>query len=462
MTPFQNIFIANLVHTPTLGNLEILSDYLVAVDSTGIIQSVHPSSSVEATSILESHPEIIPTRLPPTSFLLPTFVDLHLHAPQFLYLGTGLHLPLMEWLDQYAYKAEERLDADPELARRVYTRLSERLIEAGTGTVLAFGTIKEETNLILAEVLQSKGLRGFVGKLSMDQSSRPTYVESSSDESLKAAKSFIQRCRSIASSQGSNHLIEPVITPRFVPTCSDELLAGLGNLAQIEDVFIHSHLAEARDQVDWVRSTRGTDDINVFEKYGLHTQKTVQAHCTFLDTSTLPQLRASETSVAHCPLSNAYFSSRPFPLREALDLGVKVGLGSDVAGGYQIDLITAMRYAVSTSRIREGMRTENEISNGIRNRDDRKGSVSIDWKESLFLATRGGSVALGLSTGQFCIGSPFDAQQVDLTNEAGHGLGALDFLDGMPIQVTELTVEKWWCLGNHQNRSKMWVQGTRL
>lgn len=83
--------------------------------------------------------------LPPGSFLLPTFCDLHLHAPQYLYQGTGLHLPLMEWLNQYAFQAEERLDSDPVLARKVYQRLAERLVETGTGATLFFGTIKEET-----------------------------------------------------------------------------------------------------------------------------------------------------------------------------------------------------------------------------------------------------------------------------------------------------------------------------
>ena len=79
------------------------------------------------------------------SFLLPTFCDLHLHAPQFLYQGTGLHLPLLEWLNQYAFKAEERLDSDPELAKKVYEKLGERLKEHGTGAVLLFGTIKPST-----------------------------------------------------------------------------------------------------------------------------------------------------------------------------------------------------------------------------------------------------------------------------------------------------------------------------
>jgi guanine deaminase len=85
------------------------------------------------------------TTTPPGSFILPTFFDLHLHAPQFLYQGNGLDLPLLEWLDRYTYKAEERLDSDPALAKRVYDRLARRLVENGTGAVSLFGTIKSET-----------------------------------------------------------------------------------------------------------------------------------------------------------------------------------------------------------------------------------------------------------------------------------------------------------------------------
>ena len=107
--------------------------------------------------------------------------------------------------------------------------------------------------------------------------------------------------------------------------------------------------------------------------------------------------------MAHCPLSNAYFSAKPFPLREALDLQVKVGLGSDVAGGYSLDIMNSMRQAVAVSRMREGERKlrPNEIS---------PKDLSIDWKESLYLATRGGALALGLQ-GIFQVGAPFDAQE---------------------------------------------------
>lgn len=114
------------------------------IDERGFIIHLSPSSSESSQDYVRQYESSIKI-VPPGSFLLPTFCDLHLHAPQFMFQGTGLDLPLMEWLDKYAYKAEETLDQNPQLASKVYRRLAQRLIEVGTGAVLLFGTIKTET-----------------------------------------------------------------------------------------------------------------------------------------------------------------------------------------------------------------------------------------------------------------------------------------------------------------------------
>ncbi|KAH7919244.1 Metallo-dependent hydrolase [Leucogyrophana mollusca] len=466
-------FKGTFVHFPALGQLEVLKDYLLVVDDRGLISHIAAANS-EASLQFLNESGISPTIIPNGSFALPTFCDLHLHAPQFLYQGTGLHLPLMQWLDEYAYRSEERVDADPVLARKVYKRLAERLVEAGTGAILLFGTIKKETNLILAEEMQNAGIRAFVGKLSMDVSSRPSYIESSVEDSLSSAQSFINECRGLVSQLPPHRrLVEPVITPRFVPTCSNELLVGLGALSEKESVRIQSHLAEAHEAVQWVKQDRGIDDFDIFQTSKLHTQKTIQAHCTFLNQKTLSGLATSGTAVAHCPLSNAYFSERPFPLREALSKGVKVGLGTDIAGGYSIDIMDSMRHAVSTSRMREGTRKLEPNSVLIRDKDDStefaETSLAIDWMEALHLATRAGAQALGLpQTGVFEVGATFDAQCIKLyDHESGLGVGALDFFDS-PVGVggeggiTLDILEKWWCMGDARNRVGMWIQGVKL
>ncbi|KAL6303480.1 hypothetical protein BKA93DRAFT_735004 [Sparassis latifolia] len=464
------LFRGDLVHCPSLGELKIVHDHLLVIDDKGYVSHVVPSGSKVALQIIEnaSDPPIV---IPRGSFLLPTFCDLHLHAPQFLYQGTGLHLPLMQWLDEYAFKAEESLDGDPDLAMRVYTRLAARLIENGTGAVLLFGTIKEETNLILAEVMQTAGIRAFVGKLSMDVSSRSSYVEESADAALSSARSFTEKCLELVNRLPEHdRLIAPVLTPRFVPTCTDALLKGLGDLSQSRGLRIQSHMAEALEQVQLVKSDRGIDDIEVFSRSNLLTPRTVQAHCTFLDPPSLARVAECGTAVAHCPQSNAYFSAEPFPLREALHLGVKVGLGSDIAGGYSIDIMDCMRRAVAVSRMREGARVMGHTTMKLNDGSGELANLSVDWKETLYLATSGGAIALGLPSGSntFTVGAPFDAQCIHLfEKDTGTGIGPLDFFHehAEPLDEVELTndmIEKWWCIGDVRNRGKTWVQGRRV
>ncbi|KAJ3794800.1 hypothetical protein GGU11DRAFT_841742 [Lentinula aff. detonsa] len=483
------LFRGTFVQCPSLGELEIFDDWLIAVDDSGYITHFEPAQSSDLLRRNE------PINLPLGTFLLPPFNDLHLHAPQFLYQGNGLDLPLLEWLNQYAFKAEEKLDRDPGLARTVYRRLGQRLIKAGTGAVCLFGTLKEETNIILAEEMQSAGIRAFVGKVSMDISSRPSYIEASSSVAIDAAREFgekLDRTCSVPSSttsQSRPQLVHPVITPRFVPTCSDELLHGLGALSAEKGWRIQSHMAESSDQVEWVKKERGDDDIHIFEKHNLLTPRTIQAHCTYLSPSSAPlaSQRSSQdpfillhhlgTAIAHCPLSNIYFSaSRAFCLREALEAQVKVGLGTDIAGGYSLDIMSAMRTAVAVSRVREGERDRERMA--LQNVDTSSNgkSLAIDWKESLFLATLGGARALGVESGVFKVGAPFDAQQIRLFDSSTRvGAGALDFFE-MDIEagrnqekdykkqtcITKEMIERWWCIGDERNREAMWVQGIEI
>lgn len=164
--------------------------------------------------------------------------------------------------------------------------------------------------------------------------------------------------------------------------------------------FSIGQVNEQRSALAWLRNNN--------LQSGLLTPRTIQAHCTFLDVPSFKHVHSCGTAIAHCPLSNSYFSAEPFRLREALDQGVKVGLGTDIAGGYSLDLMSAMRQAVSISRMRQGAKIM--AGHGPARDDDGK-TLAIDWKESLYLATKGGATALGLKTGAFAVGSPFDAQE---------------------------------------------------
>ncbi|WVQ84964.1 hypothetical protein IAT38_007128 [Cryptococcus sp. DSM 104549] len=462
------LFTGTFVDTPKPSELRVRRDHLLAVSDEGFITHVAPLESPESQDLLKSSPA--PTALGPYSFLLPTYSDLHLHAPQYLYAGTGLDLSLMEWLERYAYRAEERIDGDAALAERVYGRLVERLRDNGTGCVVFFGTIGVRANLILAKKMQEAGLRGFIGKLSMDESPRPTYGEASPAASLSSLTEFLDSMESYLS-QFPEHerLVQPIITPRFVPVCSEELLKGLEKVAKDRGVRLQSHMCEGRDEMDMVMKCRGEKDEAIWDRLGLLGPKTLQAHVTYLDEEMIPMIKDRQVTMAHCPMSNAYLSERQFPLREAIDADLSVGLGTDIAGGYSPSIHTQMRTAVVISRLREGARCESlDCSFGTVHEKGGK-NLRVDWSEALWAATKGGKSGMGLG-GALEVGMEFDAQLIELASkENPRGTGPLDFFD---LETGEVdtnnndwwvdALERWWSNGDGQNRKGMWIQGKKI
>ncbi|WRT68094.1 uncharacterized protein IL334_005069 [Kwoniella shivajii] len=474
----DRLFVGNFVDTPSPGKLRIRKEHLLVVSGEGFIShidSIHSEASqlvlASASSASSSDLGSI-TELGNHSFLLPTFTDLHLHAPQYLYYGTGLDLPLLEWLERYAYRAEERIDSDEKLAEKVYEKLVGRLLDAGTGCVSFFGSIAVRSNLILARKMQEAGLRGFIGKLSMDQSPRPTYGESSASSSLSSLTQFLDSLSEYLSSfESHERLVQPIITPRFIPVCSDELLVSLQKLGEERGVRVQSHMCEGRDQMDMVLKGRGKRDQDLWDELGFLGPKTLQAHVTYLDEEMIPLVKDRQITMAHCPLSNAYLSEKQFPLREAIDASLSVGLGTDIAGGYSPSIQVQMRQAVIISRMREGARCE-AMNCSFAQVSEKEGNASknlkVDWTEALYLATRGGKKGMGLG-GAFEVGMEFDAQLIELANkENPTGTGPLDLFD-LESEGKQLTdeswkenIERWWCNGDDRNRKGMWIQGRKV
>jgi guanine deaminase len=168
-------------------------------------------------------------------------------------------------------------------------------------------------SLILAETMQRIGIRAFVGKLSMDVSTRPTYIEPTHSESIAAARSFIDRMKALTSHLPDHaRLVEPVLTPRFVLTCSDALLQGLGELAEKTGTRVQSHLAEARDLMKAVQASRGMSDLKVFERVSRFAERVVNTKLTItggggwlgplVDTTNGP-------SALHIPFTRRTFAS---------------------------------------------------------------------------------------------------------------------------------------------------------
>jgi guanine deaminase len=225
----------------------------------------------------------------------------------------------------------------------------------------------------------------------------PDYYREETAESLSETAAFVESTLNLGSS-----LVTPIITPRFAPTCSGELLSGLGKLAAEKNLPIQSHLSENKDEIEWVKSLfpDRSSYTDVYDHYGLLTPKTVMAHCIHLSDAEIETIKCRGTGVAHCPTSNINLNSGFLNLEALMARGVKVGLGTDVSGGHSPSMLCAARDAITVSKVLHvGGETKTEL----------------DYKGAFFLATLGGSQALGLdkAIGNFQPGKRFDALVVD-------------------------------------------------
>ena len=211
------------------------------------------------------------------------------------------------------------------------------------------------------------------------------------------------------------------------------------------------------------------------KQMGLLTSKALFAHCTHLTPQTLEMLHAAQSSISHCPLSNTYFSSRAFPAREAISSNVRVGLGSDIAGGYALGIQESMRWSVGMSRGREGRRRDGcpdafSVSFAAKDNESagKDSNLEMSWKESLYLATLGGARAVHRDSylGNFLPGKSFDAQLI-IPGEVEKGsevdlFGDVWYSEKGKEMDFELVLEKWWALGGKADRRGVWVAGRRL
>jgi guanine deaminase len=340
-------------------------------------------------------------------YLLPGLVDLHVHAPQWPQLGKALDLPLEQWLQAYTFPLEARY-ADPAYAQTVYESLVHGLLANGTTTALYFGTIHLPATQILADICLRRSQRALIGRVAMDDPEQcPAYYRDASAAVAEAeTRAFISYVQSMPGNQAG--LIKPVITPRFIPSCSDELLSRLGALARETGCHVQTHCSESDWEHRFVLDRCGRTDTAALDGFGLLSRRTILAHGNFVGDDAIALIRTRGSGIAHCPLSNVYFSDAVFPLRKILQQGVHVGLGTDIAGGASPSILDNARHAVIASRLLESG-VDSAQERGQRGRPDSR----IDAITAFWLATAGGGIALDLPVGVFKEGFQFDAILVD-------------------------------------------------
>ncbi|MBQ3497158.1 MAG: amidohydrolase family protein [Oscillospiraceae bacterium] len=326
----------NIVHAPALGELEVLEHGFIVLDDEGTIVSVCPTLPEEYAAL--------PVVDYGDSLVMQSFADMHLHAPQYPMLGMGMDLPLLEWLNTYTFVTEARF-SDNDYARRIYKKLAADLIRNGTTRVVMFSSLHTDATLILMEELERAGVTGYVGKVNMDRNCEG--LLETTEESKRETLRWLDAC-------GQFKYVKPILTPRFTPACTDELMEWLGKLAEERGLYVQSHLSENQSEIAWVRELHPDcrQYWETYDKYGLWKDHTVMAHCVHSDARECAAMRDANVVVAHCAGSNINLCSGVSPIRKMLREGIWVTLGSDIAGGAALPMYRVATMSIRASKIK--------------------------------------------------------------------------------------------------------------
>ena len=325
----------------------------------------------------------------------PGLNDIHLHAPQYTFRGIAMDLELLDWLNTYTFPEEGKY-RELAYASTAYDIFVDDLRRSATTRAVIFATLHVPATELLMDKLEKTGLKTYVGKVNMDRNSPDFLCEDSAAASLDATRAWIEKTK------GAYRNTLPILTPRFTPTCSDELMKGLGDLVGEYGLPVQSHLSENLSEIDWVKGLCpwSTCYGQTYEHFGLlgGSTKTVMAHCVYSTDEEIALMKQAGTYIAHCPQSNMFLSSGIAPIKRYLDEGLNVGLGTDVAGGANLSMFRAISDAVGVSKLR------------WRCVDQAWAPLTV--QEAFYLATLGGGSFFG-KVGSFAEGYEFDALVLD-------------------------------------------------
>ena len=374
--------------------------------------------------------------LPLTDFgdrlLMPGMSDLHIHAPQFSFRGLGMDMELLDWLNVHTFPEESRYQ-DLDYAKLAYGQFVAHMRRSETTRASIFATIHRPATELLMELLEESGLITCVGKLNMDRNCPDYYREPTPDFSIEETRKWLEETKDFKRTF-------PIITPRFFPSCTDELFEKLGQLRKEFDVPVQSHLSENLSEIAWVKelAPQAKNYGDAYDRFGLFggDHPCIMAHCVYSDDAEMEMMKKNGVFIAHSPESNMNVASGVAPIHRYLEYGLNVGLATDVAGGSHESMFKAMTHAIQSSKLRWRLLDQ---------------SVPfLTFDNAFYLATRGGGAFFG-KVGAFDAGYEVDVVVLDDSN--------LDH--PQPLTVHE-RLERVAYLGDDRNIHAKFVAGTRL
>ena len=419
----MKIYKANILHTPSPECFEVYRDGYIVVDDGGIIQGVHDTlpADMEGMPIVD-----FGNRL-----LIPAMNDMHVHAPQYANMGVAMDMELIPWLNTYTFPEEEKF-SNEEYAQTVYRAFVAELCRQGTMRAAVFATTHLPATLCLAKTFDEAGMGALIGLIGMDRHSPESLTNTAQDW-----KADMQQ---LMQSLTNKALVQPIITPRFIPSCTPDMLQRMGEMAAQYDLPVQSHLSENKQEIAWVQQLepQSTCYGDAYYRYGLFGQTpTLMAHCCYTEGKELQLMRDHDVCVVHCPTSNCNLASGIAPIRQFLQAGLRVALGSDVAAGHHLSIFRVMQYAVQMSKLQYA------LSDGK--------YPFLTLSEVFHMATKQGGSFFG-KVGSFEVGYAFDALVIDDSD-----------INGMCPQMNcQQRLERFIYLGDDRHITHRFCQGKEI
>ncbi|HEX8642867.1 MAG TPA: guanine deaminase [Allosphingosinicella sp.] len=300
--------------------------------------------------------------------VVPGFVDAHVHYPQVGRIASHGE-QLMQWLERHIFPAEKAF-AERAHADAAASFFLDELLRHGTTSALVFATVHAGSVDALFEAALERDMRIVSGKVLMDLG--PEGLRDTVASGRAETEALIARWR------GRGRL-GYAVTPRFVPTSSDDQLADAGALlAAHPDVLMHTHLSENPGEIAFVASRfpDAADYLDVYDRFGLVGPRSVFAHCVHMSDRALARMAEAGAGIAFCPTSNMFLGSGLFDLAQADRHGVRLGIGTDIGAGTTLSVLHTLGEAYKTCQLR---------------------GASLDPFRAFHLATAGGAQVLGIA-----------------------------------------------------------------
>ncbi len=385
----RNIYKAHIIFTKEKDHFEVFENGYVAVED-GVVKGV--STNLSDLGFADAAVTDFGDKL-----LIPAMNDMHVHAPQVHNQGVAMDLELLPWLQNYTFPEESKY-ASVAYAERMYRRFMHTQWLFGTMRSIVFATVHTESTRLLMRLYQEAGMGAMVGKVAMNRNCPDALCED--------VEAFVEGNESLIrefSSQGDGGLaplVRPIITPRFVPSCTPQLLKACGDLAKKYQLPVQSHLSENVSEIAWVAELEPESENygDAYNRYGLFGQTpTIMAHCVWTHGEELELMKRNGVMVAHCPTSNFNIASGMAPIRTFLDEGISIGLGSDISGGHDLNMFRMLVYAIQVSKMQ------------YQQNHDR---AFLTLPEIFWIATKSAGSFFG-KVGSFEPGYEFDALVID-------------------------------------------------